>query len=107
MGFTHKQCVHILYAISGILGLASVCLAAEKSVGKTVAIIAVALVIMALYFIILRNPATRHMSGLAENEPADSQAEPLPPESVTEAPLATEETGNSVEEAPEDGEPQA
>lgn len=95
MGFTHKQCVHILYAISGILGLASVCLAAEKSVGKTVAIIAVALIILALYFIILRNPATRHMSGLAENEPAEALTEvPLTPTEETEAPVPSDAEEN-------------
>ncbi len=67
MGFTHKECVRILYAISGILGLASVSLAAEHSIGKTIGIIAVALIILILYLMILKDPKARMQSGLCED----------------------------------------
>ena len=79
MGFTHKQCVAILYAISGILGLASVSLAAENSAGKVVAIVGVALAILGVYFWILKKPEMRRMSGLyeetADHEPSGAEGE--------------------------------
>ncbi|MBQ9121847.1 MAG: undecaprenyl/decaprenyl-phosphate alpha-N-acetylglucosaminyl 1-phosphate transferase [Clostridia bacterium] len=110
MGFTHKQCVTILYAISGILGLASVSLAADNSAGKVIAIVGVALALLALYFRILRNPYMRRMSGLYEEQGEEdgSPHEPkdLTPPCITEAmdkPTADEasvqtESGSSEEQ---------
>lgn len=93
MGFTHKQCVTILYAISGILGLASVSLAAENNSYKVIAIVGVALVLLALYFRILKDPYMRRKSGLYE-EPEEeaegvAEAETIAPPSE-ETPASTD-----------------
>ena len=90
MGFTHKQCVTILYAISGILGLASVSLAAENSAGKVIAIVGVALVLLALYFRILKDPFMRRMSGLYEEHEETPTEEETTAETAPEAVTAPE-----------------
>lgn len=85
MGFTHKQCVTILYAISGILGLASVSLAAENNSYKVIAIVGVALVLLALYFRILKDPYMRRKSGLYE-EPEEEAEEATEAETAAPQP---------------------
>ena len=72
MGFTQKESVKILYAICGILGLIAVfcneAMFGEMRILKTVSIAAIAVVVFALNFIILRNPEMRRHSGLTEDD---------------------------------------
>ena len=100
MGFTHKRCVTILYAISGILGLASVSLAAENSAGKLLAIVGVAVLLLILYFRILKSPTARRMSGLYEESDPPAEAPVSPCVAEVEAAPATEEA--SKEEEPKE-----
>jgi hypothetical protein len=84
-----------LYAISGILGLASVSLAAENSAGKLLAIVGVAVLLLVLYFRILKSPGCRRMSGLYE------EADPI--EEGT-APACKETCAPETEHAPSEDE---
>lgn len=72
MGFTQKESVKILYAICGILGLIAVfcneAMFGEMRILKTVSIAAIAVVVFALNFIIMRNPEMRRHSGLTEDD---------------------------------------
>ena len=71
MGFTHKEAVRLLYAISGIMGLVAVtytdAMFHESRGWKSMIIAIVAVVIIILNFICLRKPSTRILSGLAEH----------------------------------------
>ena len=71
MGFSHKEAVSLLYAISGLLGLVAVMYTMGTTSGsgrKNALVIAVAaLVILLLIFNCMRKPSTRILSGLAEH----------------------------------------
>ena len=71
MGFTHKEAVRLLYAISGIMGLVAVtytdAMFHESRGWKSMIIAVVAVVIIVLNFLCLRKPSTRILSGLAEH----------------------------------------
>ncbi len=71
MGFTHKEAVRLLYAISGIMGLVAVtytdAMFHESRAWKSMIIAVVAIVILVLNFLCLRKPSTRILSGLAEH----------------------------------------
>lgn len=73
MGFSHKEAVRLLYAISGIMGLVAVtytdAMFAESTtrIWKTLIILAAAVLILILNFICMKKPSTRILSGLAEH----------------------------------------
>ncbi len=71
MGFTQKEAVRLLYAISGIMGLVAVtytdAMFHESRTWKSMIIAVVAIVILILNFLCLRKPSTRILSGLAEH----------------------------------------
>lgn len=71
MGFTHKEAVRLLYAISGIMGLVAVtytdAMFHESRGWKSMIIAIVAIIIIILNFLCLRKPSTRILSGLAEH----------------------------------------
>jgi len=72
MGFTQKESVSILYAICGILGLVAVfCTESMFSymrIIKSLSIAAIALLILLVNFIIMKNPDMRKHSGLIAND---------------------------------------
>jgi UDP-N-acetylmuramyl pentapeptide phosphotransferase/UDP-N-acetylglucosamine-1-phosphate transferase len=63
MGFKHKQSVHILYAICGILGISAVMFFKEKYVDAGL-VIAIGFAIFMIIYIMLKNPSARIASGL-------------------------------------------
>lgn len=71
MGFTHKEAVKILYAISGLLGLVAItyteAMFHESKTWKAVVLCLAALAIVFLIFLCMRKPSTRILSGLAEH----------------------------------------
>ena len=73
MGFTHKEAVRLLYAISAIMGLVAVTYTdaifqeATTRLWKTLIILAAAIIIIVLVFICMKKPSTRILSGLAEH----------------------------------------
>ena len=71
MGFTHKEAVRLLYAISGIMGLVAVtytdAMFHESRAWKSMIIAVAAIVVLVLNFLCLRKPSTRILSGLAEH----------------------------------------
>ena len=73
MGFTHKEAVKILYAISGIMGLVAATYTeamfqeSVTRIWKTVILLIAALFILLLIFICMKKPSTRILSGLAEH----------------------------------------
>ena len=71
MGFTHKEAVRLLYAISGIMGLVAVtytdAMFHESRGWKSMIIAVAAVIILVLNFLCLRKPSTRILSGLAEH----------------------------------------
>lgn len=106
MGFTQKESVKILYAICGILGLIAVfcneAMFGKMRIIKTVSIAAIALVVFALNFIIMKNPEMRRHSGLTEDDMTISDyIKELPPEQakkIEEHNGATEEEVKIIEE---------
>ncbi len=80
MGFTHKEAVRLLYAISGIMGLVAItytdAMFHESRGWKSMIIAVVAVAILILNFICLRKPSTRILSGLAEHVSEKKLAEP-------------------------------
>ena len=73
MGFTHKEAVRLLYAISALLGLVAVVYTdamfqeSRMKVWKTIIMLGVAAVIIILIYICMKKPSTRILSGLAEH----------------------------------------
>lgn len=71
MGFSHKEAVTLLYAISGLLGLIAVIYTGathnKGTMWRAVIISAAAIVILVLIFFCMRKPSTRILSGLAEH----------------------------------------
>ena len=63
LGFNQKQSVHILYAISGMLGLSAVLFTSESLFGM-ILMLAVSLVILLANIYIVTHPEARHMAGL-------------------------------------------
>lgn len=63
LGFNQKQSVHILYAISGMLGLSAVLFTSESLFGM-ILMLAVSLVILLANLYIVTHPEARHMAGL-------------------------------------------
>ena len=68
MGFTHKQAVRILYAVSALLGISSIMFVTQKIVFALI-IISISLGISVITWIIIKNEKWRVESGLiSENE---------------------------------------
>lgn len=72
MGFTQKESVKILYAICALMGLVSVVFT-ETMFNKTrtvkaIVLLAAALIILYVNYIVMKNPASRLHSGLFEDE---------------------------------------
>ena len=73
MGFSHKEAVKILYAISGIMGLVAVTYTDANAtesltrIWKTLVLFAAAIGILILIFVCMKKPSTRILSGLAEH----------------------------------------
>ncbi len=73
MGFTHKEAVKILYAISGLMGLVAATYTeamfqeSVTRIWKTVVLFVAAIFILILIFICMKKPSTRILSGLAEH----------------------------------------
>ena len=71
MGFTHKEAVKLLYAISALMGLVAVTYTdaifqeATTKIWKTLIILIAAIIIIILVFICMKKPSTRILSGLA------------------------------------------
>ncbi len=72
MGFTQKESVNILYAICGILGLVAVfCTESFFTEGgtiKSICVVALAILIFFVNFIVMTNPDMRKHSGLTEDD---------------------------------------
>ena len=94
MGFTYKEAVRLLYAISGLMGLVAVtytdAMFHESRVWKSIIIAVVAAVILWLNFLCLKKPSTRILSGLAEH--------------ISEIELAEKAKHTAEETAPEEHE---
>lgn len=73
MGFTHKEAVRMLYAISGLAGLVAVVYTdamfqeSTTRIWKTLIILIVAIVIFILTYICMKKPSRRLLSGLVEH----------------------------------------
>ena len=73
MGFTHKEAVRILYAISALMGLVAVVYTdamfweSNTRIWKTLILLAIAVIILILIYICMKKPSTRILSGLAEH----------------------------------------
>ncbi len=82
MGFTQKESVGILYAICGILGMVTITFTevtvTDSRIIKTIGLAAAALIILAINFLIMKNPSARYLSGLFD--PNDIPPEQLSPE---------------------------
>ena len=99
MGFTTKQSVRILYAVSAILGVSSVMLITHQIV-YAVIIIAVSLTISAAMWIIFRDEKMKYESGLM-SKPEDSvQTDEF---AFSENNIDLEDSIDLIEEEPEDG----
>ena len=106
MGFTQKESVKILYAICGILGLIAVfcneAMFGEMRILKTVSVAAIAVVVFALNFIILKNPEMRRHSGLIEDDMTISdyikELDPEQAKKIEEHNGASEEEVKKIEE---------
>lgn len=72
MGFTQKESVKILYAICGMLGLVAVfctdAMFSSTRVIKAVSIAGIAMAILIINFLIMKNPVARRHSGLTEDD---------------------------------------
>lgn len=72
MGFTQRESVKILYAICGMLGLVAVfctdAMFSSTRVIKAVSIAVIALAILIINFLIMKNPVARRHSGLTEDD---------------------------------------
>jgi len=66
MGFNQKQSVHILYAISGILGISAIMLANEMWI-KTIGIIIIGIIAFVVNYFIVKNKKTRDLAGFDLN----------------------------------------
>ncbi|MCL2517565.1 MAG: undecaprenyl/decaprenyl-phosphate alpha-N-acetylglucosaminyl 1-phosphate transferase [Oscillospiraceae bacterium] len=62
MGFNQKQSVHILYAISGILGISAIMLANELWI-KTIGIIIIGVATFVINYFIVKSQKTRDLAG--------------------------------------------
>ncbi len=73
MGFTHREAVRLLYAISGLAGLIAVIYTdamfqeSTAKIWKTLLVIAVVAIIIVLNYICMKKPSTRLLSGLVRH----------------------------------------
>ncbi len=71
MGFSCKEAVRLMYAVSGIMGLVAVCytdaMFHENRMWKSLIILIAAVGIILLSWVCLRKPSTRILSGLAQH----------------------------------------
>ena len=77
MGFGHKQSVRILYAICGILGISAI-MFTDRNLFRAGIIVIAALVIFIVLFLLLKNPATRPLTGLGNFDTKEEKADPDP-----------------------------
>jgi len=72
MGFSQKESVKILYAICALMGLVAVVFTDTMSdtsrLGKAIALLIAAVVILLINYIVMMNPVSRFHSGLFESE---------------------------------------
>lgn len=96
LGFTQKEAVGIIYAICGLLGLVALTFTdtmfEEMRFIKSLLLVAAAICIFAINFLIMKNPSARYLSGIFD--PADIPPEQLSPskKSESEEIPATEES---------------
>jgi UDP-GlcNAc:undecaprenyl-phosphate GlcNAc-1-phosphate transferase len=82
MGFTQKETVGILYAICGILGMVALTFTDvmfdDSRYVTSIALAAAAFLILAINFLIMKNPSARYLSGIFD--PNDIPPEQLSPQ---------------------------
>ena len=97
LGFTQKEAVGIIYAICGLLGLVALTFTdtmfEETRFIKSLLLVAAALFIFIINFLIMKNPSARYLSGIFN--PADIPPEQLSPHKKAEAeqPAQNEDSG--------------
>ena len=67
MGFGHKQTVRILYAVCGILGISAI-LFTDRNLYKAGFVVIAALIVFIIVYALLKNPATRVLTGLENKD---------------------------------------
>jgi UDP-GlcNAc:undecaprenyl-phosphate GlcNAc-1-phosphate transferase len=81
LGFTQKEAVGIIYAICGLLGLVAITFTdtmfEEMRFIKSILLVAAAIFIFVINFLIMKNPSARYLSGIFD--PADIPPEQLSP----------------------------
>ena len=97
LGFTQKEAVGIIYALCGLLGLVALTFTdtmfKETRFVKSLALVAVAILIFAINFLIMKNPSARYLSGIFNPDdippehlsPAKRAQLELPPDESTES----------------------
>ncbi len=107
MGFTQKESVRLIYAICAMLGLVAIfCTEAmfnNMRFVKSVSIAVIAIVLLAINFVILRNPNLRRHSGIIEDDMTISdyisELDPEKAKKVEEHNGATEEEIIEIEKS--------
>ena len=86
LGFTQKEAVGIIYAICGLLGLVALTFTdtmfKETRFIKSLLLVAAAVAIFAINFLIMKNPSARYLSGIFD--PSDIPPEQLSPNKKAE-----------------------
>ena len=103
MGFTQKNAVRILYAITALLGLVAVvftyAISKEARIVKALLVMLAAIVIFLLNYLIIQNPNFRVHTGLFDSEPMPPSVEKLMEE---EAEKEAEAEKKAEESAPDE-----
>lgn len=99
MGFTQKNAVRILYAITALLGLVAVVftnsISKEAFRMKALLVMLLAIVVFLLNLLIIQNPLFRIHTGLFDDEPMPPEVEKI----LSEAEKKAEENGENAESA--------
>lgn len=97
LGFTQKEAVGIIYAICGLLGLVALTFTdtmfKETRFIKSLLLVAAAVAIFAINFLIMKNPSARYLSGIFD--PSDIPPEQLSPNKKAE--IAENEAASDAE----------
>lgn len=98
MGFTQKETVGILYSVCGILGMVALTFTEvmfkETRFIKSLCLAGAAFVILAVNFLIMKNPSSRYLSGLFD--PNDIPPEQLSPQKKPDAESEEEQADADV-----------
>lgn len=101
LGFTQKEAVGIIYAICGLLGLVALTFTdtmfKETRFIKSLLLVAAAVAIFAINFLIMKNPSARYLSGIFD--PSDIPPEQLSPNKKAE--IAENEAASDAESGEE------